>query len=277
MMLVGRLSVFESPLLQSAGCYPCEDLCWMVRQTRWFPLYFCFLSPYYIIFILSSVCSQHPKEHFPMNIELKNHHFVLIFRTKKWKKVGTSGAFGPTCNHGLRVSPVTPPNISGDAWTPGTLPAHPARGTFKRRVMHQVLEVEEAKCWFLLKHEKVTPPLCCVAGHEGDKSCCWTERQWCWSWGERGSGIEKRGADSEFQLSAEPTGWKVHLSAAILSVCLSLSLSITVSPPSPPPVTIIPIFSHFLCPPSTTLPPSFCIYCRIYFCWKVSLVHLLVS
>lgn len=30
-------------------------------------------------------------------------------------------------------------------------------------------------------------------------------------------------------LSAQPTGWKVHLSAAILSVCSSLSLSRTVS------------------------------------------------
>ena len=63
----------------------------------------------------------------------------------------------------------------------------------------------------------------------------------------------------------------LHLPA---SICHSIS-------PLPPPQRS-PVSSHLLCPPPhrqipTTPSPSFCIYCCIYFCWKASLVHLLVD
>lgn len=129
---------------------------------------------------------------------------------------------------------------------PDRAPEDLHRGTFKwiQQLMHQVLQVKEEKRWFFLKHEKVTRGMNQIKAAAGLSSVMLVlrrARQQDWE--------EGRWFGVQLQLSAEPTGWKVHLSAAILSVCLSLSLSITVSPLSPPPVTIIPIFYHFLCPP----------------------------
>lgn len=233
----------------------------------------------------SSPSHQHPTQHFPMNIELKKKpSFCPDIQSPEERRDERRS------EQAELLDPHVTTGWGWGQWSPRlTTPLDPppppqqsSRGPTQRN--HQVnvranapgsLNLGGKMLIFAQTGES-------SAGREGDKSCCRPGRQWCWSWGEQGGGIgigmERRGADSGFQLSAQPTGWKVHLSAAILSVCLSLSLSRTVSPPSPPPVTIIPIFSHFLCPPPTTLPPpSFCIYCRIYFCWKVSLVHLLVS
>lgn len=287
-MSAGRLSVSESPLLQSAGggCYPSEDICSTVRQTRWFPLYFCFLSH-----LITPSSSSHQsavntqKDIFQWSVSWK-HHVVLIFRTKKWKKVGTSGAFVPTCNRGL--SPVVPQteDTSGDTWTclwdtscPGRAPERLHAGTFERPVnaptdasgslslggkMLIFAQTWESSATFVLRGMKEIKAAAGVSvGDVGPE-----ESEAAGLGGGRWFGAAAVSRANRL----ESPSFRCHS----LRLFKPFSIHNCISSFSP----TRHYHSHFLSfslPPHHHPAPSFCIYCRIYFCWKVSLVHLLVS